>query len=240
MLRNVSLRIEPGQKVGVCGRSGRYVLFHPYSQSTPNSNLSSGKSSLILTLVRLLELRSGTIRIDGLDLSTLPRQTIRSRLTTLPQDPIQLTGSVRYNLDPESLIQADEPLLSVLRKTSIWSIVEARGGLDAQMEDLGFSVGQLQLFCLARALLARDSHVVLLDEATSSVDLRTDEEVRRVLREEMEGRTVVEVAHRLEVVRECDVVVVMGEGRIVEVGPPEELLARETSAFKTLWESQGL
>lgn len=107
------------------------------------------------------------------------------------------------------------------------------------MDELGFSVGQQQLFCLARALLSQ-SNVVLLDEATSSVDRQTDEEMRWVINEEMKGRTVVEVAHRLEVVRECDMAIVMGDGRIVEVGTPEELLSKEDGKFRALWESQGL
>lgn len=199
----------------------------------------SGKSSLILALSRLLDIQSGSITIDSQDLSLIPRQVVRSRLTALPQDAIKLRGTVRHNLDPQSTIQADQPLESVLRKTSIWETIALRGGLDADMDELGLSAGQLQLFCLARALLSRGA-VVLLDEATSSVDLKTDEEVRRVIREEMEGRTVVEVAHRLEVVRECDLVVVMGEGKVVEVGHPAALLRRDGGAFKALWESQGL
>lgn len=169
----------------------------------------------------------------------LPRQTIRSRLTTLPQDAVQLAGSVRHNLDPRGLVQADAPLEAVLRKTAVWPAVAARGGLEADMHGLGLSAGQLQLFCLARALLSRGA-VVLLDEATSSVDRQTDDEVRRVVREEMRGRTVVEVAHRLELVRGCDLVVVMSEGRVQEAGHPDELLGRPSSAFRALWESQGL
>lgn len=202
------------------------------------TRLFSGKSSLILTLARLLELRSGTIRIDNVDLSTLPRQEIRSRLTTLPQDAITLPGTIRHNLVPKGSIHADEPLVLALRRTAIWPAIEARGGLDADMENVGFSAGQLQLFCLARAILHR-SAVVLLDEATSSVDSQTDMEIRHIIDEEMKDRTVIEVAHRLEVVRECDVIVVLSDGTVQEVGHPEELLAKP-SAFRTLWESQGL
>jgi ATP-binding cassette subfamily C (CFTR/MRP) protein 1 len=198
----------------------------------------SGKSSLILTLARLLELHSGTIHIDGVNLSTLPRQQIRSSLSTLPQDALKFSGTVRRNLDPQSLIRADEPLTAALRKTAIWPAIEARGGLDADMEELGFSAGQLQLFCLTRVLLDR-SAIVLLDEVTSSVDRQTDEEIRRVIGEEMKGRTVVEVAHRMDIVHNYDVVVVLSEGRVQEVGNPEDLLARP-SAFRTLWESSGL
>jgi ABC-type multidrug transport system fused ATPase/permease subunit len=145
---------------------------------------------------------------------------------------------VRDNLDPESNVQSDDLLIDVLRKASIWSVIEPRGGLDAKGADLGLSAGQQQLFCIARAMLSRHK-VVLLDEATSSVDRATDEEIRRLVREEMEGKTVVEVAHRLEILKDFDLVVVMGEGKILEVGNPAILLSRE-SEFKSLWKSQGL
>lgn len=220
VLQEVSLKIEAGQKVGVCGRSG------------------SGKSSLVLTLLRLLEIQAGTITIDNVDISTLPRQDVRSHLNTTPQDPISITGTVRENLDPESKIDSDHLLIAALTKTQIWPLISERGGLDATISDLGFSAGQQQLFSLARALLSR-SKIVLLDEPTSSVDYETDREIRGIVTQEMQGRTVIEVAHRLEVVRDFDMVVVMGEGRVLEVGRPEELLARE-SELRSLWRSQGL
>lgn len=220
VLQDVSLKIEPGQKVGVCGRSG------------------SGKSSLVLSLLRLLELQSGSITIDGVDIATLPRQHIRSHLNTTPQDPISITGTVRENLDPESSIDSEHLLIAALTKTQIWPLISERGGLDAILADLGFSAGQQQLFSLARALLSRNK-IVLLDEPTSSVDYETDREIRRIVTQEMQGRTVIEVAHRLEVVKDFDVVVVMGEGRVLEVGRPEVLLARE-SELRSLWRSQGL
>ncbi|KAJ3494502.1 hypothetical protein NLG97_g4037 [Lecanicillium saksenae] len=227
ILRGVTLTIEAGKKVGVCGRSG------------------SGKSSLIAALSRLLELRGdGTIRIDGVDLSTLPRQEIRSKLNAFPQDAFRLPGTVRHNLDPESKIQADELLIQALTKATIWPFLEERGGLDAKLEDLSLSAGQLQLFCLARISLRRESStgggVVLLDEATSSVDTRTDDEVRAALRPDLEGKTVVEVAHRLEIVRHYDVIVVMAAGKVVEVGNPDELLATPGSEFQALWNSRSL
>ncbi|KAI8713576.1 hypothetical protein NCS52_01302400 [Fusarium sp. LHS14.1] len=214
VLNGVSLVIKPGQKVCICGRSG------------------SGKSSLVLSILRLLELSSGSIRIDGKDLATIPRQHIRSHITTVPQDPVSLSGTVRRNLDPEELVQADEILIQALQKTTLWEAIESRGGLDADLGELGFSVGQRQLFCLARALLSR-SKVLLLDEPTSSVDNATNDDIRKILKEVMDGRTVVEVAHRLDHITDFDVVVVMGEGRIIEVGDPQELL-KEGSALKAL------
>ncbi|KAL5610196.1 hypothetical protein FOVSG1_004877 [Fusarium oxysporum f. sp. vasinfectum] len=214
VLRDVSLTVESGQKVCVCGRTG------------------SGKSSLILSILRLLELQSGRIHIDGKDLASLSRQHIRSQITTIPQDPVSLTGTVRQNLDPEALIQADEILIEALRKTTLWATIDTRGGLDADLSELGFSVGQRQLFCLARAFLSH-SKIVLLDEPTSSVDNATDKDVRRIIREVMQGRTVIEVTHRLDYVTDFDLAVVMKDGRIIENGDPKELLV-QNSALKAL------
>jgi ATP-binding cassette subfamily C (CFTR/MRP) protein 1 len=214
VLRDVSLVVEPGQKVCLCGRSG------------------SGKSSLVLSILRLLEIQAGTIRIDGKDLATISRQYIRSQITTIPQDPVNISGTVRQNMDPEGLVQADEILTAVLKKTTLWPVIETRGGLDADVSTLGFSVGQRQLFCLARALLSH-SNIVLLDEPSSSVDDITAKEVRQIIQEVMHGRTVIEVAHRLDHVTDYDIVVVMNEGRIVETGNPRDLLTRG-SALKAL------
>ncbi|KAJ0272662.1 hypothetical protein Brms1b_008715 [Colletotrichum noveboracense] len=219
VVRDVTLAIQPGQKVGICGRSG------------------SGKSSLLLTLLRLLDTDpNGTISIDSESLRTMSRNKIRTSLTTLPQDPVLLPGTVRDNIDPAGHTP-DADLIDVLRKTRIWDALESRGGLDAEMSKAGLSAGQKQLFCLARAVL-KHGQVVLLDEATSNVDYGTDEEVRRVFMEEFKGSTVVEVAHRLEAIVEYDLVVVMHEGRVVEVGDPRELLEK-TSRFKGLWDSRA-
>ena len=177
-------------------------------------------------------MQSGTIRIDGQDLATMSRQYIRSRILTIPQDPVTLSGTVRKNLDPEERVQADEMLIQALKKTTLWPTIETRGGLDVDLSALGFSVGQLQLFCLARALLSH-SPIVLLDEPTSSVDRNTDEEVRNITREVMHGRTIIEVTHQLDHVTDFDIAVVMESGRIIETGEPRELLARE-SALKAL------
>lgn len=185
-----------------------------------------------------MELRSGTIRIDGIDLSTLPRQQIRSSLTTIPQDPVKITGTVRHNLDPEGKVQSEATYTEILRKTALWPVIESRGGLDADMSELGFSVGQQQLFSLARALLLRNK-VVLLDESTSSVDGVTDKEIRRIVTDEMKDRTVIEVLHRLDVVEEFDLVIVMGQGRVLEAGPPKELLAGR-SELRRLVENKGI
>lgn len=182
-----------------------------------------------MTILRLLELRRGTIRIDGIDISYLSRQSIRHSLTTLPQDPVTMTGTVRKNLDPEGHLAADSPdLETVLTKVGIWSIVSMRGGIDTDYRSMGFSAGQKQLFCLARALLHK-SKLILLDEATSSVDKDTDLMIRGLMRKEFLDSTVIEVVHRLETIVDYDVLVVMKDGEIAEVGTPRKLLTGTTA-----------
>lgn len=147
-LDRVSMHILPGQKVGICGRTG------------------SGKSSSLLALFQLLEVISGRILLDGLDLASLNQETIRSRLNGLSQEPYFLTGSVRLNLDPYKTINDDGPLIRVLEAVQLWKVFNDQGGLDVELEKDSLSHGQRQLFCLARALL-RPGHVVVLDEITS-------------------------------------------------------------------------
>ncbi|OCK85970.1 putative multidrug resistance protein [Lepidopterella palustris CBS 459.81] len=212
-LHNISMAIKPGQKIGICGRTG------------------SGKSSLLLALFCLLELDSGTIFIDGIDLRTIPREVIRTRMIAIPQDPFVLSSSVRTNADPAGAA-TDAAIISALDKVQLWDSIQARGGLDAQMKAQPLSQGQQQLFCLARAML-RESRILVLDEATSNVDQETDALMQRVIRKEFARHTIVTVAHRLDTIADADVVAVLSEGRLVEFGKPEELLAKQ-SRFREL------
>lgn len=201
-----------------------------------------------MTILRLLELESGAISIDGVDLSTVPRELVRTRIITLPQDPVKLSGTVRQNLIPgetaASLTTAggneDERLESALTRVGMWDLIRERGRLDADFGDIELSQGQRQLFCLARAILRRnDSTIVFLDEPTSSIDRETDERVMRVIREDFKRCTVIAVAHRLETILDSDVIAVMDAGKIQEVGEPEALLGQDESRFKALWDSRN-
>lgn len=228
VLKDVSFSIKPGQKVGLCGRSG------------------SGKSSLIAVLSRLVEISDeSNVSIDGVDLKTLPRQTICSRIAGLPQDSLLFNDTVRVNLDPTGTVQADQLLIDALAKAAIWPLIEARGGLDAILDGVSLSAGQMQLFNLARVVLrrgvnGRSPSLVLLDEATSSVDRLTDSTVRVAISKDLETSTVIEVVHHLELVRNYDVILVLMEGRLVEVGSPDSLIARSDSEFYSLWANRGI
>lgn len=218
VIRNLNISISAGEKIGICGRSG------------------SGKSSLITTLFRMLELSEGSsIMIDGVDISTLPRQLVRERLNAIPQEPIFIKGTVRSNADPYS-IHSDAAIIAAIQKVHLWPLVFSKGGLDVQLDAEFFSHGQRQLFCLARAIL-RQSKVVILDEVTSSVDKNSDILMQRVIREEFASCTIIAVAHRLDTILDFDRIALLAGGELVEFDRPEVLLGRE-SAFRELYNSQ--
>lgn len=185
----------------------------------------SGKSSLVGALVRLLEIDSGCIIVDGIDIASVPREKVRQRIVAVPQETLILTGSLRLNVDPTN----DHPnssIISALERVGLWSLLAERGGLDVEIADLGLSKGQHQLLALSRAIL-RKGKILLLDEPTSNVDWETDATMQRILKEEFGDCTVVTVAHRLESIMGCDAVAVVDAGKLIEVGHPDELVTRE-------------
>ncbi|GBF62869.1 ABC transporter [Trichophyton mentagrophytes] len=215
VLKGVNLAIKAGEKVAICGRTG------------------SGKSSLVSCLLRMLEMDSGTILIDGTDISTIPRQQVRSRLNTLPQEPFFLYGTVRDNVDPLKLAD-DETVIGALQAVGLWDFLESRGGLDEEVGEDKLSHGQRQLFCLARAVV-KQGNILIMDEATSSVDAETDKVMEDVIREKFKGITVIAIAHKLDTVLDYDRVVLLDKGEVIETGNPKELLAAPNSAFYELY-----
>ncbi|KAH7323926.1 ABC transporter-like protein [Rhexocercosporidium sp. MPI-PUGE-AT-0058] len=217
-LRHISISIPAGQKLGICGASG------------------SGKSSFVALLFHMLNIQHGSITIDDIDISQIPRQTLRERLLVIPQEPFFFKGTIRQNLDPLDLA-SEYAVETVLQKVGLWTIVTEAGGLDVPMEpeDL-LSHGQRQLFCLARAMV-QSSKILIIDEATASVDLETDELMQGIISEHFKDCTIIAVAHRLQTIRNYDQIAVFGNGRIVEYGEPDVLLADQGSKFKALWDS---
>ncbi|KAL8840168.1 MAG: hypothetical protein Q9176_004016 [Flavoplaca citrina] len=215
VLKDLTLSIQAGEKIGICGRTG------------------SGKSSLISAIFRMIELKSGSIVIDGVDISTIPRKEIRSRIIGLPQDVLLLNGTVRLNVDPYKQ-SSDSAIIGALEDVRLWSNIQEKGGLDVQIDDINLSHGQKQLFCLAQALL-RPSSILILDEATSSVDDTTDTLIQRIIRRKFAKHTIVAVAHKLTTIIDFDKVAVLHNGVLMEYENPHALLAKEGSRFKQLY-----
>uniref|UniRef100_A0A8C4GV60 ATP-binding cassette, sub-family C (CFTR/MRP), member 9 n=1 Tax=Dicentrarchus labrax TaxID=13489 RepID=A0A8C4GV60_DICLA len=217
VLKHVNAYIEPGQKVGICGRTG------------------SGKSSLSLAFFNMVDIFEGKIVIDGIDICKLPLQTLRSRLSIILQDPVLFSGSIRFNLDPERTC-TDDRLWEALEIAQLKNMVKALpGGLDAVVTEGGenFSVGQRQLFCLARAFV-RKSSILIMDEATASIDMATENILQKVVMTAFADRTVVTIAHHVSSILEAEQVLVFSSGILVESDSGPNLLAQEESLFSVL------
>ncbi|XP_053175737.1 ATP-binding cassette sub-family C member 8 isoform X2 [Scomber japonicus] len=214
VLKNVNAHISPGQKVGICGRTG------------------SGKSSFSLAFFRMVDMFEGRIVIDNIDIAKLPLQTLRSRLSIILQDPILFSGTIRFNLDPE-MKATDEMLWEALDIAQLKPVVKLLpGGLDTMVTEGGenFSQGQRQLFCLARAFV-RKSSILIMDEATASIDMATESILQKVVMTAFADRTVVIIAHRVHTILNADLVIVMKRGIILEYDRPQALLEKEDSIF---------
>nr|XP_033784243.1 ATP-binding cassette sub-family C member 8 isoform X2 [Geotrypetes seraphini] len=214
VLKHVNAHISPGQKIGICGRTG------------------SGKSSFSLAFFRMVDTFQGRIIIDGIDIAKLPLQTLRSRLSIILQDPVLFSGSIRFNLDPENKC-TDSMLWEALEIAQLKHVVKALpGGLDALVTEGGenFSLGQRQLFCLARAFV-RKSSILIMDEATASIDMATENILQKVVMTAFDDRTVVTIAHRVHTILNADLVIVMKRGLILEYDKPDILLEQEDSMF---------
>lgn len=194
--------------------------------------IPSGKSSLVGSLIRLLEVNTGSIFVDDIDLATVSRDTIRERLVTIPQETLILTGSLRLNVDPGHKY-SDISIIRALDRVGLWTMLDERGGLDAELTASVLSKGQQQLLALARAILKRGK-ILLLDEPTSNVDAETDAVMQRIMQQEFESCTILTVAHRLDSIMNSDIIAVMDAGKLVELGPPEELLMRPDGWFSRL------
>ncbi|KAJ1028587.1 hypothetical protein NDA16_001753 [Ustilago loliicola] len=255
-LSKVSFSLRPGERLGVCGRSG------------------SGKSTMLLSLLRILEPASGRIFIDGIDTATLTGTSVRKNISYIPQEPMMLLSlSVRENLDPEGEYTDDEAYWKVLRQTSMYNTIsQLSDGLDEIIDLQSLSMGQKQLLNVARALL-KIRGLLVMDEATSNLDGETDAQIQLALAaavsgEMQEGRgqpsrtdskkplmafhaddegfvavagrpTTITIAHRLSTIMDYDKILVLGNGEVLEFGSPSQLLQLKNGHFASMVEEQN-
>ncbi|KAI9280863.1 P-loop containing nucleoside triphosphate hydrolase protein [Umbelopsis sp. AD052] len=222
VLHNLSLDIKGGEKIGVVGRTG------------------SGKSTIMIALFRLVELAEGQIFIDDVDISKMGLYDLRTRLAIIPQDPVLFHGTIRLNLDPFQK-HTDQELWSALERSDLKHYISTcSGGLDADVSEGGenLSVGQRQLLCLARAMLTK-ARIIVMDEATASVDVKTDAFLQKALRIDFKNCTLLTIAHRLNTIIDYDRVLVLDNGVIKELDSPHNLLSDPNSAFSSMIDETG-
>ncbi|KAK1597503.1 ABC transporter [Colletotrichum navitas] len=209
VLKGVTLTIDAGQHVAVAGRSG------------------SGKTSLVLGLLQMMDVREGKIELDGVDVSTLAPAELRSRINVVSQDPFLIPGTVRANIDPFGACPGDAEITRALERVGLWGLVRAQGGLDGDADAESWSAGQKQLLCLARAMVRR-SKLLVLDEAMGSVDAETEALMQEIVDTEFGDCTVLAVMHRLKHVSRYDRVALLGDGELLEFGEPACLISGRT------------
>ena len=247
VLKDLTFKINPMEKIGICGRTG------------------AGKSSIMTALYRLSELESGKIEIDGIDISTLGLRDLRSKLSIIPQDPVLFRGTIRKNLDPFNE-HSDDKLWDALRRTGLIEGVRLEAvkkqikshnteekldnsaattlnkfHLDQTVEDEGsnFSLGERQLIAFARALV-RDSKILILDEATSSVDYETDSKIQETIIREFGDCTILCIAHRLKTIINYDRILVLDKGEIKEFDTPWNLFNSNNGIFQQMCQRSNI
>nr|UOU03336.1 ATP-binding cassette subfamily C1-5 [Brachionus rubens] len=223
VLSNINAVVKPSEKIGIVGRTG------------------AGKSSLTLSLFRILEKSSGKISIDNVEIKNIGLHDLRHKLTIIPQDPVIFSGSIRMNLDPFNKSKDDD----------LWRALELAGlkdyvfGLDKKLDyecsegGENLSVGQRQLICLARALL-RKTKILILDEATASIDHQTDKQIQVTIRKQFADCTVLTIAHRLNTIMDSSRILVLEKGKIVEFDTPQNLLKNKNGIFYSMTKDAGL
>jgi ATP-binding cassette, subfamily C (CFTR/MRP), member 1 len=249
VLRGVSFEAKAGEKIGIVGRTG------------------SGKSTIMLALFRLIETdkavthseagraeggklaeigtdvgvnATNRIVIDGVDIANLKTHDLRDNITIIPQDPLLFAGTIRSNLDPFGR-HGDAAIWDVLGRAHIRARVASEElQLDSPVTDRGanYSAGERQLLCLARALL-KNCKVLLMDEATASIDPHHDQLLQQTIRREFADRTVLTIAHRLGTIIDSDKVLVLDAGSVLEYGRPHDLLQDENGAFRGMVRELG-
>jgi len=224
VIRGIALEIAPGEVVALVGRSG------------------AGKTTIASLLPRFWDVTAGRITLDGIDVRSLPLETLRGAIGIVPQDPVLFSGSVRDNIAYARPDASDAEVLQAARAAHAWEFIEKlpeQWNTRVGERGVKLSGGQRQRIAIARVFL-KNPAVVILDEATSSLDTESEQLVEAALEQLLNGRTTLIIAHRLSTVRRADRVVVMNDGAIVEIGSHAELVAREGGLYAKLYYGQQL
>nr|XP_034896795.1 ABC transporter C family member 2-like isoform X2 [Populus alba] len=219
---------------------GGIMIWFTATFAVMQNGRADNQQAFASTMGLLLKLERGRILIDDCDIAKFGLMDLRKVLGIIPQSPVLFSGTVRFNLDPFSE-HNDADLWEALERAHLKDVIRRNSlGLDSEVTEAGdnFSVGQRQLLSLARALLRR-SKILVLDEATAAVDVRTDALIQKTIREEFRSCTMLIIAHRLNTIIDCDRVILLDSGRVLEYDTPEELLSKEDSAFSKMVQSTG-
>lgn len=233
VIKNVTFHVKPCHKIGIVGRTG------------------AGKSTIITAFFRFLDPETGSIFIDGIDISKIGLRNLRQALTIIPQDPTLFTGTIRTNLDPFNEYN-DEQIFEALTRVNLIAPGEREApsqtgdnqnkflDIESTITEGGnnLSQGQRQLMCLARSLL-KSPKVILLDEATASIDYKSDAMIQQTIRDEFSNSTILTIAHRLRSIIDYDKILVMDAGRVVEYDDPYVLIANKETLFYSMCENSG-
>ncbi|MBO6550879.1 MAG: ABC transporter ATP-binding protein [Rhizobiales bacterium] len=228
VIEGLNLTIEPGQKVGLVGRSG------------------AGKSTLVNLVLRLYDLKSGAITIDGQNIASCTQQSLRRQIGMVTQDTSLLHRSIRDNLIYGTTGATEEDMINAAQKAEaldfIKGLSDGKGGtgFDTLVGDRGvkLSGGQRQRIAIARVLL-KNAPILILDEATSALDSEVEAMIQRQLTNMMEEKTVIAIAHRLSTIAEMDRLIIMDQGKIIEDGSHDELIKKDNGVYAKLWARQS-
>ena len=221
LFENFSLSVKPGQLIAIVGPTG------------------AGKTTLVNLLMRFYEIKSGSIKVDGTDIRDISRENLRSIFGMVLQDTWLKKATIRENIRYGNENASEEEFLSAVKAAKVdYFVSTLPDGFDTELDEDGsnLSAGQKQLLTIARAILA-DPEILILDEATSCVDTRTEVQIQDAMKNLMRGRTNFVIAHRLSTIREADNILVINEGKIVEQGTHEELLDKN-GFYAELYNSQ--
>ena len=217
VLKNLNFEIKSKEKIGIVGRTG------------------SGKSTICLCLFRILEPLEGTIYIDNVDIRNIGLDILRKNITIIPQDPCLFEGTLKFNIDPFD--EVDNSIIIKILKDIGFEYTESDNDIINKMiEQNGnnLSVGEKQLICIARALI-RKSKIIVMDEATANIDIKTEEKIQKALKFVLDNCTVITVAHRIKTIINYDKILVLDNGEIVEFDKPDVLLKNQNSLFYELY-----